>query len=169
MSVLKIYKYPENVLKKKALKIENIDGGLQTLIDDMVQTMYNAPGIGLAANQVGELKRLVVIDISTKEKSYPLIIVINPEIVHADKFEPSEEGCLSLPGCTISVDRASEIVVRGIDRNGNPIEIEAKGLLARAFQHELDHLDGIVLFDKLSPIKREFYKKKYLKSLKDEK
>lgn len=163
MSILKIYKYPEDILKQKTELVKDIDGKLQKLIDDMVETMYDAPGIGLAANQVGSLKRLFVADISSKEYKHPLIVLINPEIVFADNFEDSEEGCLSIPDCKVKVKRAMNIVVRGLDREGKPIQIEASGLLARAFQHEIDHLDGIVLFDKLSSLKREFLKKRYLK------
>ncbi len=168
MAILKIYQYPEAVLRQKAEPIDNIDSKLQTLIDSMLETMYAAPGVGLAANQVGVLKRLFVVDISSKEKSYPLLVLINPEIVFTDGEDEAEEGCLSLPGCSTKIKRAKDIVVRGLNREGKPIEVAATGLLARAIQHELDHLDGTVLFDRLSPIKREFLKKRYLKRLKVE-
>ncbi len=165
MPLLKIYTYPEKVLSQKAEKIQNIDGALQSLIDNMIHTMYEAPGIGLAANQVGVLKRIFVVDISSKEQSYPLLVLLNPEIVFCDNPEDSEEGCLSLPGCTVKVKRPMDIVVRGVDREGKPTEITASGLLSRAIQHEMDHLDGIVLFDRVSSIKREFLRKRYLKKM----
>lgn len=165
MSVLKIYTYPEKVLLQKAEDVDNIDGALQRLIDDMLETMYKAPGVGLAANQVGVLKRILVADISSKEKSYPVVVLINPVIVYSEGLEESEEGCLSIPDCRVKVKRAKEIVVRGLDRDGKPIEVTASGLLSRAIQHEMDHLDGVVLFDRLSSLKREFYKKRYLKRL----
>ncbi len=165
MAVLEIKKYPEEVLKKKALPVENIDRDLHRLIDAMVETMYAAPGIGLAAPQVGVSKRLIVIDVSTKDEKHPLIVLINPEIVETDSFVDSEEGCLSVPGYTSTIKRAGSVVVKGLDRNGKPIQIEGSGLLARALQHEIDHLDGILFIDRLSSIKREFFKKRYLKKV----
>lgn len=165
MAVLEIKKYPDEVLKKKAFTVEDIDSDLQRLIDDMIETMYAAPGIGLAAPQVGVLKRLIVIDVSTKDEKYPLIVLINPEIVEADGFIDSEEGCLSIPGYTSTIKRAERVVVKGLDRNGKLVQIEGTGLLARALQHEIDHLEGILFIDRLSSIKREFFKKRYLKKL----
>ncbi|MFQ3573038.1 MAG: peptide deformylase [Thermodesulfovibrionales bacterium] len=165
MGVLKIYKYPEVVLTERAEEVQNIDGDIKKLVDDMVETMYKAPGIGLAANQVGVLKRIFVCDVSTKEKAFPLIVVINPELVLSEDFIESEEGCLSLPGCSINIKRAKEVLLKGYDLEGKPFEINADGLLSRAIQHEYDHLNGVVLFDKISPFKREFHKKRYLKRL----
>ncbi|MDA8214369.1 MAG: peptide deformylase, partial [Nitrospiraceae bacterium] len=124
MAVLEIRKYPEEILEKKAQLVENIDRDLQRLIDDMIETMYAAPGIGLAAPQVGVSKRLVVIDVSTKEEKHPLIVLINPEIVETDGLLDSEEGCLSVPGYTSTIKRAERIVVKGLDRNGKPVQIE---------------------------------------------
>ncbi len=163
MAVLEIRKYPEEILKKKAQLVENIDRDLQRLIDDMIETMYAAPGIGLAAPQVGVSKRLIVIDVSTKEEKHPLIVLINPEIVETDGFMDSEEGCLSVPGYTSTIKRAEKVIVKGLDRNGKPVQIEGTGLLARALQHEIDHLDGVLFVDRMSSIKREFFKKKYRK------
>ncbi|BCB96972.1 peptide deformylase [Dissulfurispira thermophila] len=163
MAILEIRKYPDEILKKKALPVENIDKDLQRLIDNMVETMYAAPGIGLAAPQVGVSKRLIVIDVSTKNEKHPLIVLINPEIIEADGFIDSEEGCLSVPGYTSTIKRAGRVVVKGLDRNGKPFQIEGTGLLARALQHEIDHLDGILFVDRMSSIKREFFKKRYLK------
>ncbi|MEW6117274.1 MAG: peptide deformylase [Nitrospirota bacterium] len=167
MAVLEIKKYPEDVLKSKAVPVNGIDDGLQRLIDDMIETMYAAPGIGLAAPQVGVSKRLIVIDISVGEEKHPLLVLLNPEIVEADDFVDSEEGCLSIPGHTVTIKRAGRVVVKALDREGNPVRIEADGLLARALQHEIDHLDGVLIVDRLSSIKREFFKKRYFKALKE--
>lgn len=165
MAILEIKKYPDDVLKKKATPVENFDSDLQRLIDDMVETMYAASGIGLAATQIGISKRLIVVDVSTKEEKYPLVILINPEIIETDYFVDSEEGCLSIPGYISTIKRAEKIIVRGLDRNGKSIQFEADGLFARAIQHEIDHLDGILFIDRMGYIKREFFKKRYLKRI----
>jgi peptide deformylase len=166
MALLEIKKYPEQVLKRSAVPVKDINGELQTLIDNMIETMYAAPGIGLAAPQVDVSKRLVVVDVSLREEEHtPLIILINPEVVHADGDIESEEGCLSLPGIVTSVKRAERVFIQGYDRRGNPIKIESEGLLSRVLQHEIDHLNGTLLIDRMSPIKREFYKKRLKKSL----
>ncbi|HYA26411.1 MAG TPA: peptide deformylase [Thermodesulfovibrionales bacterium] len=166
MAILEIKKYPEKVLKQKALPVGKIDGEIQRLIDDMVETMYAAPGVGLAAPQVGFSKRIVVIDVSIREdENTPLVVMINPEIKTAEGKVESEEGCLSLPGYITSVIRSERIVVCGLDRQGRPLQIEADGLLCRAFQHEIDHLDGTLLIDRISTIKREFFKKRFQKAL----
>ncbi|MBI4683757.1 MAG: peptide deformylase [Nitrospirae bacterium] len=165
MAVLEIKKYPEKILKEKALPIEYIDGNIQRLMDDMIETMYALGGIGLAANQVGISKRICVIDISAIEEEMPLIVLVNPEIIEKKGSIESEEGCLSLPEYKTNVKRAEEVRVKGLDRKGMPIEIEGKGFLARALQHEIDHLDGLLLIDRISPIKREFFKKRYKKTM----
>ncbi len=167
MAVLDIKKYPDEVLKKKAVPVKNIDAAVQRLVDDMVETMYAAPGIGLAAPQVGISQRIIVIDVSSQEEKVPLIVLINPEIVEADGLVDSEEGCLSVPEYTAVIKRAERVVVKGLDIQGNPVEIEGTELLARALQHEIDHLDGILFVDRLSTIKREFFKKRYRKTLKE--
>lgn len=166
MAVLDIKKYPEEVLKKKASQVTSISKDLLRLIDDMIETMYAAPGVGLAAPQVGVSKRLAVIDISTKEQTVPLIVLINPIVLHMEGSVDFEEGCLSLPEYTAKVTRAERILVRAQDREGKQMEIEGDGLLAIAMQHEIDHLDGLLLIDRISPIKREFFKKRYQKALK---
>ena len=169
MALLEIKKYPEQVLKKVAAPVKDLDRALQTLIDSMIETMYAAPGIGLAAPQVDVSKRLVVVDVSLREgEEAPLIILINPEVVHTDGDTESEEGCLSLPGIVTSVKRADRVLVRGYDRKGNQIEVEGEGLLSRVLQHEIDHLNGTLLIDRMSPIKREFYKKRLKKNLSKE-
>ena len=165
MAILEIRKYPDDVLKKKALPVEKVDKTLQRLIDNMIETMYAAPGIGLAAPQVGVSKRLLVIDISSKEEKIPLVVLINPEITEADGLVDSEEGCLSLPDYTTVVKRADRVIVKGLDREGNPVEMECTELLARAIQHEIDHLDGVLLIDRISAIKREFFKKRFRKAV----
>jgi peptide deformylase len=163
MAILGIRKYPEKILKQKASPVKVIDKELQTLIDDMVETMYAAPGVGLAAPQVGVSKRLAVIDISTKGAQMPLLVLINPEVVSEEGCIEFEEGCLSFPGYTAKVERAETMVVRAMDRGGKMVEIESEGLLSIALQHEIDHLDGILLIDRISPIKREFFKKRFQK------
>ncbi|HAK87928.1 MAG TPA: peptide deformylase [Nitrospiraceae bacterium] len=163
MAVLEIRKYPDEVLKKKALPVENIDRSLQRLIDDMIETMYAAPGIGLAAPQVGISKRLIVIDVSLGEEKNSLIVLINPEIMDTEGIADSDEGCLSVPGYNSTIKRAEKVTVKGLDRNGKPVQIEGDEMLARALQHEIDHLDGILFVDRMSSIKKEFFKKKYLK------
>ncbi len=166
MSVLEIRKYPAKVLKQKAAPVTAIDAELQRLIDDMTETMYAAPGVGLAAPQVGVSKRLAVIDISTKGAKMPLLVLINPVFLQREGAIEFEEGCLSLPEYTAKVERAEKVAVRFYDRSGKEIELEADGLLAVALQHEIDHLDGYLIIDRISPIKREFFKKKFAKARK---
>lgn len=165
MAVLEIKKYPEKILKKKASDVTSFDKDLQTLIDNMIETMYAAPGVGLAAPQVGVSKRLAVIDISTKGFNFPLLVIVNPVISKKEGTVEFEEGCLSIPEYTASVKRSEKLVVSALDREGSPIEIEGEGLLSIALQHEIDHLNGILLIDRISQIKREFFKKRYKKSL----
>jgi peptide deformylase len=166
MSILEIKKYPERVLREKTSPVDNIDGKLQRLIDDMLETMYAAPGVGLAAPQVGVSRRLIVIDVSMRdEEKTPLIVLINPEIIETGGEIEAEEGCLSLPGYTTVVKRSERILVRGINRKGKPAEVEGRGLLSRALQHEIDHLNGTLLIDRISSIKREFFKKRFHKAL----
>jgi peptide deformylase len=166
MAVLEIKKYPEKVLKQKAKPVSSFDEELQTLIDDMIETMYAAPGVGLAAPQVGKSSRLAVIDISSREHKFPLIVLINPVIVNCEGEIEFEEGCLSLPEYTAKVKRAEKVVVSALDREGKGITIEGSDLLAVALQHEIDHLDGMLLIDRISPIKREFFKKRHKKARK---
>jgi peptide deformylase len=163
MAILEIKKYPEKVLKQKALPVTAFDQDLQALIDNMIETMYAAPGVGLAAPQVGQSKRLAVIDISTRDDKFPLLVIVNPVIVNSEGEVEFEEGCLSLPEYTALVKRSEQVVVKAQDRDGKAIEIEGTDLLAIALQHEIDHLDGILLIDRISAIKREFFKKRYKK------
>jgi peptide deformylase len=163
--VIEIKRYPEKILKERTSDIVEINSEIQHLIDDMVETMYAARGVGLAANQIGVPKRLCVIDVSTNEGQFPLIVLINPEIIEKWGSIDEEEGCLSIPEYRAKVKRAEEVLVRGLDRKGKQIEIKGKGLLSRALQHEIDHLDGILFVDRLSPIKRDFFKKRYRKTM----
>jgi peptide deformylase len=166
MAVLEIEKYPSRILKQKALPVATIDRELQFLIDDMIETMYAAPGVGLAAPQVGVSRRLAVIDVSTKEAEMPVLVLINPVVIVKDGDVEFEEGCLSIPEFTAKVSRAENVKVHALDREGRHMEIEAGGLLAIALQHEIDHLDGVLFIDRISPIKREFFKKRHKKTRK---
>lgn len=165
MSVFKIYVYPESILKQKAKPVKNIDGSLQKFIDDMYETMHGASGIGLAATQVGDINALFVIDVPAENAENKSFTVINPSIVESEGESSIEERCLSLPGFGVEVRRHARIVVKGYDRHGKDLIIEADGLLATAIQHEMDHLNGIMLIDHASLLKRE----SYVKSLKKEK
>lgn len=168
MAIREIKTYPEKVLKQKALPVATIDEHLQALIDDMIETMYAAPGIGLAAPQIGVSKQVIVIDVSHRqeeERKTPLLVLVNPVIKAMSGEIESEEGCLSLPGYIAAVKRAETVTVQGLDREGRPVEIEGEGLLCRALQHEIDHLNGTLLIDRISSIKREFFKKRYQKAL----
>jgi peptide deformylase len=164
MSLLTILEYPDPRLRTKAEPVETVDDELRRLVDDMLETMYAAPGIGLAATQVNVHKRVLVLDISdTKDDPY---CFINPEILERNGVTVGEEGCLSVPGVTDSVERAESIRVRALDRNGEPYEIDADGLLAVCIQHEIDHLDGKLFVDYLSQLKRQRIKKKAVKTRK---
>lgn len=167
MAVLEIRKYPEKILKQKTAPVLTIDGNTQMLIDDMVETMRSVCGVGLAANQVGISQKLCIIDLSLRENKAPLIVLINPVIVEREGIVEADEGCLSVPGYLTSIKRAEKVYVRGVNREGKDVGIEAEGLLARAIQHELDHLDGLLFIDRMSPIKREFFKRRYKKQLKE--
>lgn len=164
--ILQILTYPDDVLKTKSETIENIDDELQNLIDCMGKTMYAAPGIGLAANQVGETKRVLVYDINPMENGREPSVLINPEITYAEGEIIHEEACLSVIDYSAEVTRYSQIQVHGFDRHGNPLDIEAEGLLAVCLQHEIDHLNGILFIDHISGLKRSLYKKKISKLLK---
>ncbi len=169
MALLSICTYPDPVLRQKAESVKNIDNGIQSLIDDMIETMYEAPGIGLAANQVGRPVKVLVIDIQREECEYGLITLINPELVSACGEVSYEEGCLSVPDYYSNVKRHEEVVVHGLNREGKTIEINASGLLAIALQHEMDHLDGKLFIDRISPIARDIFKRRWKKKLKEEK
>ncbi len=161
MAKLTILEFPDPRLRTRAKPVETVDDELRTLIDDMFETMYAAPGIGLAATQVDVHQRLLVTDV-TSDKSAPYVL-INPEILEKDGVAVTEEGCLSVPGYYEEVERAEHIRVRFLDRNGDEVEMEAEGLLAVCIQHEMDHLDGKLFVDYLSEAKRMRIRKKLVK------
>jgi peptide deformylase len=156
--------YPEAVLHGLSLPIAEIDAELRTLADNMVETMYAAPGVGLAAPQVAVLKRIVVIDCGDKDKPN-LIVAVNPEILERDGESYEEEGCLSVPEYYSQVKRSAWVRVRFQNIQGDSVEMEAEGLLAVCFQHEIDHLDGKLFVDRLSPLKKGMFRKRYKKML----
>lgn len=158
MSILTILEFPDERLRKKAVPVKTVDSDVKKLVDDMLETMYHAKGVGLAATQVNVHQRIVVIDIS-EEKDKPLCL-INPEIIAKDGIEESEEGCLSVPGFFEKVRRAERIKVKALNKEGQPFEFEADDLLAVCVQHELDHLEGKLFVDYLSSLKRQRIKKK---------
>jgi peptide deformylase len=158
-----ILRYGEPPLHRPAAPVATFDDTLQALVDDMIQTMYGAPGIGLAATQIGVPLRIFVVDVSVGRNPADLIVMINPEFVERDGMQLEEEGCLSVPGFNATVVRPSRAVLRGLDRHGQPQTIDASGLLARAFQHEVDHLDGTVFVDRLRGIKRDVIVRKIQK------
>ena len=165
MAKLRILEFPDPRLRKKAKPVEAIDAQLQTLIDDMFETMYDAPGIGLAATQVDVHRRLLVADVST-EKNEPWVL-INPVIIEQDGVEVTEEGCLSVPGYYEEVQRAEHIRVRHLNRDGEEVENEFDGLLAVCVQHEMDHLEGKLFVDYLSEAKRQRIRKRLEKDRKN--
>jgi peptide deformylase len=165
---MRIYTYPDPVLKTPAEPITEIDGELQKLIDWMIETMYAAPGIGLAANQVGLLKRVIVFDRQPRERGRDPAVLINPEVVLSESQIKWEEACLSVPDFCAEVVRKGQVKVTGLDRHGNPSDIEAEDLLAVCLQHEIDHLNGTLFIDHISALKRTLYKKKLKKLLKEQ-
>jgi peptide deformylase len=163
MAVLEILKYPHPILKKRSKEVDGIDDGVKRLIQDMTETMYRANGIGLAACQVGILRRVVVVDVSPLDPQHGLFALINPEIVSEEGEIEYEEGCLSVPDCSEKVKRREKIQVRGISPEGTEMEVSGEGILAISLQHEIDHLNGILILDRLSRLKREIYRDKLKK------
>ena len=157
--------YPDEVLKQKAQPIEEVNDEVRALVDDMFETMYKKGGVGLAANQIGILKRVVVLDLNSGKENQGKnkIVLINPEIVTMEGEQVGEEGCLSLPGLYKKVKRAKYVKVKALNYHGEEFEIEGEDLLARALQHEIDHLNGIVFIDRLSPLQRRLALEKYKK------
>jgi peptide deformylase len=158
MARLNILHFPDPRLRKRAVPVDTIDAEVRRCIDDMLETMYAAPGIGLAANQVNVRKRIVVIDVS-EQKNQPLVL-INPTLLERQGEAEMEEGCLSVPGFHELVRRAERIRVSALDYHGEPVEMAAAGLVAVCIQHEIDHLDGKLFVDYLSPLKRNWIRKK---------
>jgi len=159
-----ILTYPNPELKKKSAPVTIINDAVRALAQDMVETMYDAPGVGLAAPQIGVHQRVIVIDISASDEPPGLIVAINPVIVHAEGEAYEEEGCLSVPKYAANVRRHASVVVKALNLDGVECTWRAEGLLAIAFQHEIDHLDGILFVDHLSPLKRELFQRKARKA-----
>ena len=157
----------DSVLRKKCLKVENIDEALITLADNMIETMYAAPGLGLAANQVGVSSDFFVIDVGVEKEKREPVTIINPVITASEDEILGEEGCLSIPEVFAEVKRSQHVEVKGYDLKGNELRYEAEGYLARAFQHELDHLNGVLFWDNLSKVKRDILQRKFKKKLKE--
>ena len=155
MALLPILHHPDPRLRQKAKPVARFDAALQKLLEDMFETMYAAPGVGLAATQVGIAQRIAVMDCSREENRREPLVMINPEIVEKTEPEEVEEGCLSVPGVSDTLKRYRKVKARAQDRQGHTFEIEADGLLAQCIQHEIDHLDGKLYIDRLSSLKRE--------------
>jgi peptide deformylase len=167
MAKLPILIYPSPVIRKKSLKVTSINGELQRLIDDMMETMYAAPGVGLAAPQVGALRQVIVVDPHDERKLTKPMALINPELVAADGQIVEEEGCLCIPDLREGVPRFKRVVVKAYDRNEQEFVLEASDLLARILQHEIDHLNGVLFIDRLSPAKRQLVKRRLKKTAKE--
>ena len=168
MAVLKLFEYPHPVLKQKAEKVEKVDGEIRKLLDDMLETMYESNGCGLAAPQIGISKKIVVIDIAHEDEEANPLYFVNPEIIwRSEEKQSSEEGCLSIPGQRADVERNYSVKVKYLDYNGIEQEMLAEDFLAKAIQHELDHLDGVLYIDHLSRLKRQMLLKKLEKFRKE--
>jgi peptide deformylase len=164
--LMKIYTYPDAVLREKAEEVKTVDDELLALIEGMGETMYAAPGIGLAANQVGSLLRVLVYDLTPRLDGRHLSVIINPEIIESEGEIVYDEACLSVIDYSAEVKRCAKVKVRGYDRNEKPVDIEAEDLLAICLQHEIDHLNGKLFIDHISSLKRALYKKRLQKLLK---
>ena len=168
MTKRKIIIEPDSILRKKSATLEKVDDSLRELLDDMLETMYSAPGIGLAGVQIGILKRLIVIDISKDEEKKSPLFLINPVIISkSNNTSVYEEGCLSLPGYFAEIERPAECQIEYVDYNGKKKDMKASGLLATCIQHEIDHLNGILFIDYLSKLKRDMIIKKLVKNKKE--
>jgi peptide deformylase len=163
MAIRTILHYPDPRLRQKAMPVTQVTPELEKLIDDMAETMYAAPGVGLAATQIGEAHRIFIVDIAAEDEPSNLMVFINPEIVTTDGTQTGSEGCLSFPGVTEDVKRAANVSVRAMDRSGKAFELEADGLLAVAVQHELDHLDGVLMIDRVGMLKKRIIQRKMQK------
>jgi peptide deformylase len=168
MNKLNILTYPDKFLSQPTQPLDNIDGKVQEMIDKMALTMYDAPGVGLAAIQVGWDKSLLIYDVAPRDESRSLHVLINPKIIAREEEIVSEnEGCLSVPDFRADVRRAAAITVEGHDRDGNPLKIDAEGILAIVLQHEIDHLNGTLFIEHVSSLKRQMYKRRIKKQLQE--
>ena len=167
MNKLDILTFPDKTLTRQTSPLDNIDGKVQEMIDGMANTMYDAPGIGLAAIQVGWEKSVLIYDISPRDESRELNVLVNPKIITREGQILSEnEGCLSVPDFRADVKRSEFVTVKGHDREGNPIRLDAEGILAIVLQHEIDHLNGTLFIEHISSLKRQMYKRRIKKQLK---
>lgn len=164
MAIRTILHYPDPRLRQKAEPVVELTSEITTLIDDMAETMYAAPGVGLAATQIGEPHRVFLVDIASEDEPSDLKVFVNPEILERSGSQVWEEGCLSFPGVSEDVKRAAHVRVRALDRSGQPFELEAEGLLAVAIQHEHDHLDGVLMVDHLGVLKKKIVQRKMQKA-----
>ena len=165
MSVREIVLYPDPVLLRPTRRVTCVDESVHRLVEDLVETMIAAPGIGLAANQIGDDRRVCVVDLSAGESEEELLVLINPRILESCEPEVAEEGCLSFPDILVDVKRGYRVVVEALDRDGKSFQLEAGGLFARAIQHECEHLDGKTFIDGLSSLKKQFVKRKIRKRI----
>ncbi len=163
MAIRSILHYPDPRLRQKAEPVSQVTPELRKLIDDMAETMYAAPGVGLAATQIGEPHRVFLVDIAGEDEPSKLHVFINPELVGKEGEQCAPEGCLSFPGVTEEIKRASKVTVRALDKDGQPFELTAEGLLAVAIQHENDHLDGVLMIDKMGMLKKRIVQRKMAK------
>ncbi|KPJ97663.1 MAG: peptide deformylase [Desulfobacterales bacterium SG8_35] len=168
MAIKKILTYPDPVLRQKVETVTSFDASLKELARDLAETMYDAPGAGLAANQIGVCLRVVVIDVSASKEEKKHLVLVNPEIVEKEGCQVDEEGCLSVIDLTANVERFSKLLVRAQDLEGKTWEFPAEDFFARVIQHELDHLNGILFIDHLSPLKRTLYKRHLKKLLREQ-
>jgi peptide deformylase len=163
MAVLEILKYPHPVLKKRSEHVDKIDEAVKKLIEDMRETMYEANGVGLAACQVGDPRRIIVVDVSPIDPQKSFFAMINPEVIAEEGEVDHEEGCLSVPDCYEKLRRREKIRVRGISPEGKEMEVAGEGILAIALQHEIDHINGVLILDRVSRLRREIYRNKLKK------
>jgi len=160
MAIREILVYPDPRLREPGTPVERVDDEIRRLVDDMAETMYAAPGVGLAAPQIGVARRIFVIDVAGEDEPSNLRVFVNPEITSLEGTQSYREGCLSFPGVNEEIKRAERVRVRALDASGQPFELEADGLLAVAIQHENDHLDGVLMIDKVTPLKRRMMSRK---------
>jgi len=163
MAIRTILHYPDARLREPGRKVDRVTAEVQQLVDDMAETMYAAPGVGLAATQLGEPYQIFVVDCASEGEPSDFRVFINPEILSREGSTVYEEGCLSFPGAREEIERAAHVHVRALDREGRPFELEAEGLLAIAIQHEYDHLQGVLMIDRLGPLKKRLLHRKMLK------
>jgi peptide deformylase len=168
MAILEVLKYPHPILRKRSKEVGRIDEGVKKLIYDMRETMYQAGGVGLAACQIGVSQRVIVLDVSPMDPQHSFFALINPEIISEEGEIDYEEGCLSIPDCLEKVRRKEKVCVRGLSPGGMEMEVKGDGILAIALQHEIDHIDGILILDRMSRLKREIYRNKLKKEKRKE-